>query len=566
MLTRAAVFVLTLIASIAIAELGFAADELSQSLSVDKLVVVVVPPAWQDACVNWSEHRNSQGYAVRLVSPAATAVATRQRIADIAARAGAARTWIMLAGDMPPIDVPSDSISNDVYVPTFYEPSRVVINFGGDEYIATDYFYGDLNNDSISECPVGRVPANSSQQLQAMLDRSIAYETKSIPADWTHQMDLTAGIGGFSMLADMAIAGFTRALLTEALPPQFHLQMTHASQTSPYFPPPAAFRQTVIDRINRGSLLWVYVGHGHIQQLDTILTADGNYPILTNQDVTALQTSQPGSIAVMLSCYAGAADVSRDCLAEQMIRQPKGPIAAIAASRVSMPYGMSVLAQQMMHETFTLHTATLGEILCNAKSTIEHPDLINASETDAMKAPGSSLSGLIDTLATVLSPAGHDLLQERREHLWLLNLLGDPTLRMPQSESVELQCTTSRDEEGQQVIVHGQLPIAGELVVRCEYKRGRLPNVASELIKASAKRKRDEKELSTSLSQDEAMHIYHAANDTLVSEVVKATSAGDFQVRLTLPENAIGSFEVRAFVYNRNQSAVGVQTIAVAKR
>ncbi len=201
------------------------------------------------------------------------------------------------------------------------------------------------------------------------------------------------------MLADMAINSFAKALLTSSLPNQFQLMMAHASDSSPYFPPPAKFRDAVVNQLNRNSMLWVYVGHGNVQQLDSIQHNKQLYPILRNEDLKDLDSGKASSLAMLLACYSGAIDAPAPCLAEQMLRHSNGPVAAIAASRVSMPYGMSVIAKEMLHETFELHTPTIGEILRNAKREVA---LFEQSQKNATH---DELDKLMASMAGSLSPA-----------------------------------------------------------------------------------------------------------------------------------------------------------------
>ena len=51
---------------------------------------------------------------------------------------------------------------------------------------------------------------------------------------------------------------------------------------------------------------------------------------------------------MFLSCYAGAIDARRTCLAAEMLRAPGGPVAVVAASRVTMPYATTLLTLGLM--------------------------------------------------------------------------------------------------------------------------------------------------------------------------------------------------------------------------
>ncbi|KKK61029.1 hypothetical protein LCGC14_3018420, partial [marine sediment metagenome] len=161
---------------------------------------------------------------------------------------------------------------------------------------------------------------------------------------------------------------------------------------------------------------------------------------------------------MFLACYTGAFDAKDDCLAEQMLRQPQGPVAMVAASRVSMPYAMTVLATGLMDQCFRKRCPTLGEALLNAKrQMVEEPDA-----EDPRRA-------MLDSIAKAISPAPKKLAAELAEHLLLFNLIGDPLLRLryPQSVALEVPATTVA---GGPLTVSGTCRLDGratvELVVR----------------------------------------------------------------------------------------------------
>ena len=71
---------------------------------------------------------------------------------------------------------------------------------------------------------------------------------------------------------------------------------------------------------------------------------------------------------------------------------------------------------------------------------------------------------MIDALATIISPSGTKLVDERREHMKLYNLLGDPTLQMHQPETVEIGVATGVDA-GQAFELIVKCPIDGQLTL-----------------------------------------------------------------------------------------------------
>ncbi len=69
---------------------------------------------------------------------------------------------------------------------------------------------------------------------------------------------------------------------------------------------------------------------------------------------------------------------------------------------------------------------------------------------------------MIDALATMVSPAGTKLVDERREHMLLYNLIGDPTLRLHHPQPLAIVIPPGH-ESGELIQLQIKSPISGEL-------------------------------------------------------------------------------------------------------
>ena len=199
--------------------------------------------------------------------------------------------------------------------------------------------------------------------------------------------------------------------------------MTYASWRSPYCPAPHTFRETTIERLNEGSLFWVYIGHGQRSFLDHVRVPGRAFPIMDIDDCRQVRSRSGAPIAVFLSCYAGAFDGTKDCLAEELLRTTNGPVAVLAGSRVTMPYAMGVMADGLLGECFEKRRSTLGEVVLLAKRRL-------AADAAAGENAANDNRKILDALAATISPAKDKLVEERFEHLALFNLIGDPLLRI----------------------------------------------------------------------------------------------------------------------------------------
>jgi hypothetical protein len=423
---------------------SFAADPLPK-------VLVVRPPDWSSSLAEWIEYRSSEFEIVEIDS-IPDPLRLRNRIIEIAKQTNAPVEAIMLCGDVFE-DLPATGSRAEplpprrTLTPSFQLKTTIQLGPVFTPNLSTDVLFGDIDDDGCPEISVGRIPVQTGSELKRVLARSIAYETSTNFGAWRDDVHVTAGVGGFGFLADAAIEAVARRYLAEGLPDRFRVRMTYASLTSPYCPDPFQMKSTYIKRLNEGGLFWVYIGHGWIDRLDHFEYGDIQECICAPEDVPQFDMPHGPPIAILLACYTGAIDATVACFGKQLMTQPNGPIAVIAGSRVTMPYGLSQLAGEMIEEAFLrrddeasdAYARTLGRILVNAKRNVWQDDLPSEVPIGdaAMERQNSKLKSKyktsVEQMARVLSPPDHSLLAERREHTRLMNLLGDPLLkiRMP---------------------------------------------------------------------------------------------------------------------------------------
>lgn len=401
-------------------------------------VVVVCPETYHEALTPWLEHRRESGMTVKVCAPAFDG--PRQR-ATIAAMADRDTRYVMLVGESPVIGTPCRT---DRQVPTCYAESRVTVAWGSTPTIAADFGYSDLNGDGKPDAAVGRLPVRSAEQLRSLVGRILEYERSEDFGSWRGNVELTGGIGGFGALADTAIERVTRTVLTSLLPIETRTRVAYASPGHRFFPAGGSFTEEVLKRYREGARFWVYAGHGWVNQLDRVPRTDEGVPVLDANSVRELRREAGGApIALMLACYTGAIDAGEPCLAERMVLADGGPIAVFAGSRVTMPYGNVVTAVGLIDGVYGQRQPRLGDAWLRT---------LNELETDDDSADKSATRMMIDALAALISPADSTLADERREHMQLYQLIGDPTLSLHQPESLDLE--VAETESGR---VHGGL-------------------------------------------------------------------------------------------------------------
>jgi len=538
-------------------------------------VVVVCPPQWRGVMKPWGELRREQHLTIQWVAPAATAVKTRRQILEVA---DSSTRYVVLVGDMPVFGQPAAAS----HVPTFYRTAQITVAHGSTPTIPSDLPYADFDGDELVDAAIGRLPVQTEAQLRRLVDRIIGYERSTDFGLWRRCLQLTGGVGGFGDLVDDAIESVTRGVLTSILPIDAKPQIAYASPGHPFCPDGRPFPDAVWDRYERGSRFWVYAGHGSVDRLDILERADddgeklqtpprGGRPVEKDASdesegrwkVSALLDSQSAGrlrcqpsrapIGVLLACYAGATDARVDCLAERMVLADGGPVALIAASRVSMPYGNAKFGLGLLDAVYNKRVSRLGDATRAAIRPLQQ------SEGAPTPVQVGAIGWMIDGLAAMISPAGADLAAERSEHASLYQLLGDPLLSLhppkPLSLSVKAADLLPADHDAKPLVdsvesanalralrVEVSAPFEGKLWLSVDRPLGEVSgntvapeSTADETPTASGVR---------NILRDEA----DPHRLTLVAEQYPITSEVPLVAKLMVPPGWSGPIVVRAFV------------------
>jgi hypothetical protein len=188
-------------------------------------------------------------------------------------------------------------------------------------------------------------------------------------------------------------------------------------------------------QLDEESLAWIYMGHGHPTELAKIITPNGEEPLLSVDHVPGLCCGTQRPLAVLIACHTGALDAPNDCLAEELLAAENGPVAVIAATRVTMPYGNTVLGHELLKACLVDQTPAMGDILKVAQQSTLHP-----SKDDTMRSQ-------LDSMAEGLTLPPIDLPVERREHVLMYHLFGDPLLRLRRAEAVAVHAAAPSSEK-----------------------------------------------------------------------------------------------------------------------
>ena len=534
------------------------ADDASSGTTVKarpKAVIVVRPAAWSSALKSWKEYRISQGHEVLELDAELGRAGVQAAIIEMTKAAQKKHEtspqtsligYVLLIGDG------DQGTGTAPLLPAWYRRSTAMVKLGGDELLATDSPYADIDDDERPDLAIGRIPADTAEQVQQVLERSMAYERQLDFGLWRRDVRIVAGVGGFGALADSAIEMTTSRFLTDRVPAWCNVNMTYASPNSPFCPDPFQFSQATVDQLDAGSQFWVYIGHGHVKHLDFVRVDDQHLGILDSTQIkNAAQHARP-PIALFLACYTGAFDAREDCLSEQMMMSPSGPVAALAATRVTGPYGLATLASGMLDECYIAKSETLGDvIMCSKRRMLEQDEPL-----EKMTGKASAQMQLITAMASALSPPGHDLMTERLEHVWQVNLLGDPLLRLHHPQAIDIKATP-RILPGETISINGTAPQAGQATVELTLPRDR---THKDLFIAG-------KFTTDTDIRSKMQSTYSQANNrVLLTQKIDLAAPGDFACDMaTTSELAPGRYIVRIFIEGQRSCSAGAAEVQIAR-
>ena len=419
-------------------------------------VIAVCPQPFRAALQPWVQLREQEGMSIKLIDSSSSSKQLRESVSKAASDQ---TKYVLLIGDAPSIGKQSDPMR---HVPTIYSATTVTAQWGSTPTLSSDLLYGDFDKDAKPDAVVGRIPASSADDVRSMVNRIQSYESSPDFGPWRGDVQLIAGVGGFGMIADAAIESVTRNIITTVLPTETRTSLYYGSPGHAFYPKNKSFTSAVVDHYREGARFWVYAGHGNVTELDRVPQSAAGQPVLDRRSVASLKCqSGRRPIGLILACYTGAMDASEDCFAENLLKCQGGPVAVFAGSRVTMPYGNTTAAVGLIDAIYHQKVQRLGDAWMSALEQMQNQDPKDRSNTRLM----------IDTLATVVSPSGTKIEDERAEHMKLYNLLGDPTLKLFQPETLEVTVDPGH-EIGNEIEVTVQSPITGKLRVTLDRPLG----------------------------------------------------------------------------------------------
>jgi uncharacterized repeat protein (TIGR01451 family) len=259
------------------------------------------------------------------------------------------------------------------YVPPYLADVDPVVG----ETAADNRYVCVSGDDILPDMHLGRLPAKTAAQAEAMVAKIVAYEQAAlVEEDWNKQILFVADNvdegGDFPLLSDNVVDHYTPApYVTQKI----YYGVTYTS--------PAAARTAIVGAINAGQRLVNYVGHGAIQYW-------AQEQLLSVSAISSLANAGRLPFVVPMTCLEGyyilpgSATLDRSSLAESIVRVPeKGAIASWSATGEGLADGHDFLDRGLFQALFFDGVDQIGPATTQAKlylygNTGEYRDLLDA--------------------------------------------------------------------------------------------------------------------------------------------------------------------------------------------
>lgn len=508
---------------------------------VDYVIVTADPLA--AAAQRIADYRTGTGHVVAVVrvgevigeetEPEAASEAIRERVRGyFDARDPGRAMFLLLVGDAD-----DTGIADATTVPT--STYELVLESAPEvQVITTDHRYADLDGDDLPDLAVGRLPADSEVAVDAYLAKVAAAEAEALVGPWNRRINMFAGSYGQGALVDSLIEKLVNKVLDE-ISYDFDITMTYASQDSPYVYVPEDFSDQVYARINEGSLLVSYIGHGSADSFDQLYWSGVPYPILDLEQLDKLNIKNRSPIVTLIACAMGAFDHG-ESVSEVLLADPGGPAVVLSSTEDSDVYPNTIFVRELGLAITEERPGTAGEAFVRAKQRV-------IAQVDSLRAQIDNAFGLTTSDA--------DLDALRRSHLYMYTLFGDPALQIRYPRSVTIAASPDDVAAGGVLAVEVSAPglSGGQVRVTLETPRSQIPHP---LVPVPA---------DGELGRDEAILAnYAAANDKTVAAVVAPLADGALAVDLPVPaELAAGIYHLKVYADAGVDDAFGSTVVHV---
>jgi len=274
--------------------------------------------------------------------------------------------WVLLAGDAEESLIPiryvynpdtilfggAENVGSSTLKPTdfYYSSLSGTWDDDGDGIYGESEVYNDNGRDEIIWVPdvyIGRLPADSANELSIMINKTLKYENDPYIGDWMNKMLLAGGVSSYYHYdpdPKKVVPDEDEARLTEYIWQNYVISennFTHLTKTTfnftPSVPPPPNFLSPLtatsfIKEFNLGYSTVIIAGHGD----PTRITDASGTTYYDNGDALSSSNINMPSLFYADACTTSSYDIGDNCIGERLInRADAGAIGYIGGLRVT---------------------------------------------------------------------------------------------------------------------------------------------------------------------------------------------------------------------------------------
>jgi hypothetical protein len=500
--------------------------------------IVVVAPAYREAIGPLCEQRKSQGLQVEMVQT--TDVLTAREIRDGDARkladrvrrlcAGEGKTYVLLVGAVGvPWHLPADKL---VVPPLQGSAGRM-------KGQPTDHGYGPVDADFAATTAVGRWPVRSAEEARQFVRKTLDFEQDQRPGPWRRRVTILAGAPEFNPLVDGLVERVALSRLDRIDPIWSGRAIFHNAQ-SRFYVPDEALHDRARKYVEEGQALTLYLGHSSPAGFWA-----GRAKYLDRADWANMRIPRGAGVFATFGCYGcQLAGDDGEAYGVAALRNPAGPVAVLGSQGICFAAMVHLAADGLFESILTgAPPERLGDCWLRL-----HKNL----------ASGAISPITFGVLDAVDGDPNIPLATQRREHLEMFTLLGDPALRLPVVADKVALTVEGEPAAGGALIVRGTLPerFDGAKVRLTAERPLSSPPPGLEAVPEQPGAARTKVILAN----------HDRANDFVLLAVEATPTQGRFEVRVTLPEALpYARLTLRAYAATEKHEALGVSTVDVKK-
>jgi len=500
--------------------------------------LLVTAPAYRQALEPLCAHRKAEGFSVTVVQT--TDVLTPKEI--LTGDAGKLRDkvnqlckehkapcYVLLVGAVEPrgdMDEPEKKV---------LPPLKGTISRMKNQ--PTDHGYGSPKDNFVAAVAVGRFPARTVEEARQMVAKTIAFEKDSKPGEWRRRLTVLAGVPAFNPVCDALVEKMALARL-EHIDPSWTGRAIYHNAASRFCLPDDDLHDRALKYVQGGQALTLYLGHSGPQGF---WADQARY--LDRDDWAKLAIPRGAGVFATFGCLGcQLCGMDGEGYGVHAMRNPRGPVAVIGSHGICFA-AMVNLAADGLFESFLAGKPPERLGGCWLKV-----------QEGLAKGPINALTfKLLDVV-----DGNPDIPEatQRKEHVEMLILLGDPALKLP---TIPTDCRLRLSSDAKP---GATITITGEVSSRLEGARVKLslerPLTSDAPDLAPLPKEMNEK-------RDAVMRANHdRANRFTLLTAEAQVKDGKFEAKFRLPDKLPWPrLTLRAYAATETDEGIGVLSVPV---